>query len=78
MTKIYWCVAHNQIDLDEPIQAFFRTESAAEAFVREHIAAGGSATAPDEVTLCVDKDRREIMQIEMEIVRRERKMGSGK
>ena len=75
MTKTYWRVAHDQLGAEEPIDAFFRTEPAAETFVREHIAAGGSVAAPVELTLCADKDRREITRIEMEIVRRERKMG---
>ena len=78
MTKTYWQVAHDQIGVDEPIEIHFRTEAAAEAFVQEHIAAGGSATTPIEITLCADKDRRKITQIEMEIVRRERKLGSDK
>lgn len=73
MTKTYWQVSHDQLGADEPLNIHFRTESAAEAFVLEHVSAGGSATTPVEVTLCTDKDRREIARIEMEIMKREHK-----
>ena len=78
MAKIYWRVDHNQIAVDEPIQAFFRTEPTAKKFALEHIAAGGSATDPIEVVLCEDRDRRNIILIEMEIKRREFRTGSEK